>query len=197
MVTLWHVTPCSLVRVYQHFGRWIAFHLRLNELHSSDLIMGSTISPETWVNLYQASRCHFPNTAPPPNTRHQHLVPSKLTTAPSICASCNHIQSSYSWAHGSAHSRQTNLAHLNYSCLQNCHRNDITECSWLFFFFKDLLHSKSVRYTGLQKKIRNCSFNQFALVVPRRASDRECTVLGSYEYSSEKQVQRKNTAAVR
>ena len=45
-------------------------------------------------------------------------------------------------------------------------------------------------------KLRNCSFNQFALVVPRRASDRECTVLGSYEYSSEKQVQRKNTAAV-
>ena len=31
-------------------------------------------------------------------------------------------------------------------------------------------------------KLRNCSFNQFALVVPRRASDRECTVLGSYEY---------------
>ena len=45
-------------------------------------------------------------------------------------------------------------------------------------------------------KLRNCSFNQFALVVPRRASDRECTVLGTYEYSSEKQVQRKNTAAV-
>jgi len=47
-----------------------------------------------------------------------------------------------------------------------------------------------VRYTGLQKLI-NCSFNQFALVVPHRASDRECTVLGSYEYSGEKQVQRK------
>ena len=45
-------------------------------------------------------------------------------------------------------------------------------------------------------KLLNCSCNQFALVVPRRASDRECTVLGSYEYSSEKQVQRKNTAAV-
>ena len=45
-------------------------------------------------------------------------------------------------------------------------------------------------------KLRNCSFNEFALVVPRRARDRECTVLGSYEYSSEKQVQRKNTAAV-
>ena len=58
------------------------------------------------------------------------------------------------------------------------------------FFKKDLLHRKSVRYTGL----RNCSFNQFALVVPRRASDGECTVLGSYEYSSEKQVQRKITA---
>jgi len=36
--------------------------------------------------------------------------------------------------------------------------------------------------------------NQFALVVPRRVSDRERTVLGPYEYSSEKQVQRKNTA---
>ena len=45
-------------------------------------------------------------------------------------------------------------------------------------------------------KLRNCSFNQFALVVLRRASDRECIVLGSYEYSSEKQVQRKNTTAV-
>ena len=45
-------------------------------------------------------------------------------------------------------------------------------------------------------KLRNCSFNQFALVVPRRTSDRECTVLGSHEYSSEKQVQRKNTAAL-
>ena len=45
-------------------------------------------------------------------------------------------------------------------------------------------------------KLRICSFNQFALVVPRRASDRECIVLGSYEYSSEKQVQSKNTAAV-
>ena len=44
-------------------------------------------------------------------------------------------------------------------------------------------------------KLQNCSFNQFALVVPRRVSDRECTVLGSYEYSSEKQVQKKNTAA--
>ena len=45
-------------------------------------------------------------------------------------------------------------------------------------------------------KLRNYSFNQFALVVPRSASDTECTVLVSYEYSSEKQVQRKNTAAV-
>jgi len=45
-------------------------------------------------------------------------------------------------------------------------------------------------------KLRNCSFNQFALIVPGRASDRECTVLGFYAYSSEKQVQRKNTAAV-
>ena len=45
-------------------------------------------------------------------------------------------------------------------------------------------------------KLRNCSFNQFALVIPRRASDRGCTVLGSYGYSSEKQGQRKNTAAV-
>jgi hypothetical protein len=45
-------------------------------------------------------------------------------------------------------------------------------------------------------KLRNYSFNQFALVVPRRASDTECTVLGAYEHCSEKQVQRKNTAAV-
>jgi len=42
-----------------------------------------------------------------------------------------------------------------------------------------------MRYTGLQN-YENCSFNQFALVVPRRASDRERTVLGFYEYSSEK-----------
>ena len=52
-----------------------------------------------------------------------------------------------------------------------------------------------MRYTRVTK-LRNCSFNQFALVVPRRASDRECTVLRFYEYSSEKQVKRKNTAAV-
>jgi len=65
----------------------------------------------------------------------------------------------------------------------------------LFFFYKDLLHRKSVRYTGLQN-YEIVPFNQFALVVPRRVSDREFTVLGSYEYSSEKQVQRKNTAAV-
>ena len=38
--------------------------------------------------------------------------------------------------------------------------------------------------------------NQFALVVLRRASHREFTVLRTYEYSSEKQVQRKNTAVV-
>ena len=42
-----------------------------------------------------------------------------------------------------------------------------------------------MRYTGLQNYE----------IVPRRARDRGCTVLGSYEYSSEKQVQRKNTAA--
>ena len=52
-----------------------------------------------------------------------------------------------------------------------------------------------MRYTGLQN-YEIVPFNQFALIVPRRASDRECTVLGAYEYSSEKQVQRKNTAAV-
>ena len=50
-----------------------------------------------------------------------------------------------------------------------------------------------MRYTGLQK-LRDCSFNQFALAVPRRASDTECTVLASYEYSSEKQEKRKKTA---
>jgi hypothetical protein len=61
----------------------------------------------------------------------------------------------------------------------------------IFIYLKDLLHRKH-----MVTRLRNCSFNQFALVVFRRASDRECTVLGSYEYSSEKQVQRKNTAAV-
>ena len=109
MVRLRHVTPCSLVKVYQHFGRWIGFNLRLNELHLSNLIMRTTKSPKMWANFYQASRCHFPKTkAPPPHYMAPHLVPSKLTTAPSICASCNHTHSSYSWAHAPSHSRQTN-----------------------------------------------------------------------------------------
>ena len=63
------------------------------------------------------------------------------------------------------------------------------------FFLKRFIAQKISEIHGVTK-LRNCSFNQFALVVPRRASDTECTVLGSYEYSSEKQVQRKNTAAV-
>ena len=65
----------------------------------------------------------------------------------------------------------------------------------LLLFFKRFIAQKISKIHRVTK-LRNCSFNQFALVVPRRASDRECTVLGSYEYSSEKQVQRKNTAAV-
>ena len=52
-----------------------------------------------------------------------------------------------------------------------------------------------MRYTGLQN-YEIVPLTSLPLVVPRRANDRECTVLGSYEYSSEKQVQRKNTAAV-
>ena len=65
----------------------------------------------------------------------------------------------------------------------------------LLFFLRFIAQKISEIHT-VTKKIRNCSFNHFALVSPRRASDREYTVLGSYEYSSEKQVQRKNTAAV-
>jgi hypothetical protein len=64
------------------------------------------------------------------------------------------------------------------------------------FFKKKKNIAQKISETHRVTKLRNCSFNQFALVVPRRASDRECTVLGSYEYSSEKQVQRKNTAAL-
>ena len=64
-----------------------------------------------------------------------------------------------------------------------------------YVFFLRFIAQK-IREIHRVTKLRNCSFNQFALVVPRRASDRECTVLGSYEYSSEKQVQSKNTAAV-
>ena len=49
-----------------------------------------------------------------------------------------------------------------------------------------------MQYTRLQ----NCSLNQISIVVTRRVSDRVSTVLGSYKCSSEKQVQRENTAAV-
>jgi len=49
---------------------------------------------------------------------------------------------------------------------------------------------KSVKYTGLQ----NCSLNQFAIVVTGRVSGRVSTVLGSYKSSSEKWVQKENTA---
>jgi len=60
------------------------------------------------------------------------------------------------------------------------------------FFFKEIYCTeKSVKYTRLQ----NCSLNQFAIVVTRRVSDRVSTVIGSYKCSSEKQVQKKNTAA--
>ena len=68
-------------------------------------------------------------------------------------------------------------------------------CSTVFLFLNRFI-SQKISEIHRVTKLRNCSFNQFALVVPRRASDRECTVLGSYEYSSEKQVQRENTAAV-
>ena len=66
----------------------------------------------------------------------------------------------------------------------------------MFSFFKERFVAQKISEIHRVKKLRNCSFNQFALVVPRRASDTECTVLESYEYSSEKQVQRKNTAAI-
>jgi len=65
--------------------------------------------------------------------------------------------------------------------------------AFLFFFLRFI--AQNISEIHRVTKLRNCSFNQLALVVPRRASDREYTVLGSYEYSSEKQVQRKNTAA--
>ena len=68
-------------------------------------------------------------------------------------------------------------------------------CKIITIFFKRFIAQK-ISEIHRVTKLRNCSFNQFALVVPRRANDRECTALGSYEYSSEKQVQRKNTAAV-
>ena len=64
------------------------------------------------------------------------------------------------------------------------------------FFLKKRYIAQKIGEIHRITKLRNCSFNQFALVVPSRASDRECTVLGSYEYSSEKQAHRKNTAAV-
>ena len=55
------------------------------------------------------------------------------------------------------------------------------------YFFKEIYCTEnSARYTRLQ----NCSFNQFAIVVIRRARDRVSTVLGVYKCSSEKQVQR-------
>ena len=66
----------------------------------------------------------------------------------------------------------------------------------MFSFFKERSVAQKISEIHRVTKLRNCSFNQFALVVPRRASDTECTVLESYEYSSEKQVQRKNTAAI-
>ena len=71
-----------------------------------------------------------------------------------------------------------------------------THLQIILFFFKKRFIAQKINEIHMVTKLRNCSFNQFTLVVPRRASDRECTVLGSYEYSSEKQVQRKNTADV-
>ena len=62
------------------------------------------------------------------------------------------------------------------------------------FFFKKRFIAQKISEIHRVTKLRNCSFNQFALVVPRRARDRECIVLSSYENSSEKQGQRKNTA---
>jgi len=57
----------------------------------------------------------------------------------------------------------------------------------MYFFLKEIYCTEnSARYTRLQ----NCSFNQFAIVVVRRARDRVSTVLGMYKCSSEKQVQR-------
>jgi len=70
----------------------------------------------------------------------------------------------------------------------NCIKHEIY---FFIIFFKRFIAQK-INEIHRVTKLRNCSF---ALVVPRWASDRECTVLGYYEYSSEKQVQRKNTAA--
>jgi len=56
----------------------------------------------------------------------------------------------------------------------------------LFFFKEVYCTENSPRYTRLQ----NCSFNQFAIVVIRRARHRVSTVLGMYKCNSEKQVQR-------
>ena len=65
----------------------------------------------------------------------------------------------------------------------------------LFFFKKKRFIAQKIGEIHRVTKLQNCSCNQFALVVLRRAGPREFTVLGTYEYSSEKQVQRKNNAA--
>ena len=57
--------------------------------------------------------------------------------------------------------------------------------AFIYFFFLRFI-AQQISEIHRVTKLRNCSFNQFALVVPLRASDREYTVLGSYEYSSEK-----------
>jgi len=73
-------------------------------------------------------------------------------------------------------------------------------CRFTFFrctklFFKRFIAQK-ISEIHRVRKLQNCSFNQLVLFVPSRAIDREFTVLGSCRCSSEKQVERKNTAAM-
>ena len=74
--------------------------------------------------------------------------------------------------------------------LQNCSFNPLNAELNSICHLLELLEAHHIFHVSVLR------VNQFALVVPRRASDKECIVLGSYEYSSEKQVQRKNTAAL-
>jgi hypothetical protein len=63
------------------------------------------------------------------------------------------------------------------------------------FFLKEIYCSGNQWHKLCYNKLQNCSLNQFALVVARCASDTVSALLGCYWCSSEKQVQRKNTAA--
>jgi hypothetical protein len=63
-------------------------------------------------------------------------------------------------------------------------------------FFKEIYCSENQWHTLGNNKLQNCSLIQFALVVARCVSDTVSALLGCYWCSSEKQVQRKNTAAI-